>query len=62
MFQSSIPITRVPQETVAFEEAPACPVHLVETLGYYISFNVTSKELSLGPRWCDTGCARGFGG
>lgn len=34
----------------------------VNAVKYRISVNITSKAMSPGQRWCDTGCARGLGG
>lgn len=54
---------RKPQTgTLEPEEDIVYFVQMVQPLVYYISVNLTSKALSQGQRWRDSGCARGLGG
>lgn len=52
----------IPQDTEEPEEELLHLVQMVQTLGCYISVNLTSKESGPGQLWCDTGCTRGLGG
>lgn len=60
--QSTVPAVHISKENPEPEEARVYPLQMVQTLGYDVPVNLTSKALRPGQLWFVAGCARGLGG